>query len=794
MAAITRTQKGSSRQELLAAADTYQAQNDLPRLASTLKQLTDLLPQSASIHERFARTLLALGAYPDAESAMRRVLELNKSPNAEFLQWYGYCLTQRQKYSQAIEALKAALAKGKPTPETLVLLAEALHFTGDETEAENTIAEAKRLYPQSAMIYYSHTLMLFSLGRFTEAITSIRHAITLGDNSHGTNLMLGRSCIATCDLDSGYEALKRAFPANPLSVDFSDIWLGDVVKSVGLDKAIEWHARPDIDDFVRQYHLSCLLLQAGRSDDAAETLSKVKAIKPEAREVIGLTGRIAAVRGDWRTACAQADILWDYAARVTKAGQRPKIPPPSTLQPGVINRLVYVAVEIEGREFESRLKVAFRAAEKGIFTVIASSHMLYYAAADMPVGIYLLKTLNYYDSLKISSLKGTGHRFIALDEEQLSSYGSDQELVVGTDPNITAAVDIIMANNKAHASALINIFPELVGKVVVTGNPRIELLNSSHSDAYLRESDEIKAKFGEAVLICTNFGGFASTTLEYERICMVMLEALNRSPATPAGQAIVQQGRDYSLSEARSIAAMAAFVPELTKAFPNLKFVIRTHPAESPAIWKNKFAGLDNVVVMPGGSLQGWLRAVKAVVYFAGCMTGVEARLANVPAVRFDVDPELRFPRCGLSAHINPAAANGPQLVERLQEIFAHGRVAAHDYEADDKVLSDKLLVPEPSPSQRCVSVIETFLDGAAGKAVTAESVSIIEATFANAAAQERMMVTRGARLIEAKKLKITLQGMQDKLRDHQGVSSGLSSVVIKQLADGAFLIGPRAT
>jgi len=783
--------KDDLRRQLLSEADKLQARGELPRLANVLGELSQLLPKSAAVHERLGRVLLAIGQFKKAEVALKRVLELTSSPAADFYQTLGYCLRQNHQFVPAAEALKKAIEQRGATPETLVLLFESLHFSGNEQEATKALNEAARLFDNSSIVQYSLSTHLYISGRYEESIKHAREAIRLGDHSKKAYTALCNACLAVGEIGSAYDALRSANPEKTLSVKLARLWLDNVVRFCGLQEAIAWHSRFDSEnDDVGLYLLSCLFLQDGQVSAAKISLDKIQAVSRNNISVIELTARCDALAADWESAYAKANLIWDHTAKETMAGKRPKIqkrPPPL---PSQINRILYMPIEVAAREFDSRFLIALRAAEKSIPVIIASSHLLSYAAPNVPAGVYFLKTMNHYDSLKVISLSDTGQRFAALDEEQLGSYGNDHELVIGTDPIITDAIDIVMANNDSHANALKRVFPELMEKVKVTGNPRIEMLCTSHSGSLTTEVEALKASHPECVLLCTNFGGFASTTLNYTRIAAVMLEALNRAPGTEWGKEVLQQGRDFSLSEARSLAVFIEFVPELSMAFPKTKFVIRTHPAENPSIWRNRFSNLANVEVVTEGSLQAWLKAVRAVIYFSGCMTGVEAKLARTPAIKVDVDPALRFPRLGLSAHINPSASGGSQLIDKLTQIFETGSVAGHNYEADDQLIRERLTLGEPLPSVRSASVLDEFFSSLSAKAVNQDVIPKLYDAFAKAANLERTLAA-GDTLLDKKRLKVSLEHMRARLQENQRLNQEFHSLAVNQLAEGAFLVGP---
>ena len=75
-------------------------------------------------------------------------------------------------------------------------------------------------------------------------------------------------------------------------------------------------------------------------------------------------------------------------------------------------------------------------------------------------------------------------------------------------------------------------------------------------------------------------------------------------------------------------------LPRLAEAFPGLKIVIRPHPNENHAVYKELAESRKNLLVLNQGNVIPWIRAARAVIH-NGCTTGVEAFMLEEPAISY---------------------------------------------------------------------------------------------------------------------------------------------------------------
>lgn len=80
---------------------------------------------------------------------------------------------------------------------------------------------------------------------------------------------------------------------------------------------------------------------------------------------------------------------------------------------------------------------------------------------------------------------------------------------------------------------------------------------------------------------------------------------------------------------------------DLTRSFPNERFVLRPHPFENHELYRKGLEGISQVEVRGDSTIDEWLSKSKALLHFE-CSTALEAALMNVPAFSLKESANLR--------------------------------------------------------------------------------------------------------------------------------------------------------
>lgn len=388
-------------------------------------------------------------------------------------------------------------------------------------------------------------------------------------------------------------------------------------------------------------------------------------------EALSTLGRHALYTGEWATATSYFTGIINFLQAHVSATQGHIQPfDPSELPP-VKDRaaypILYLPVEVKAREFESKCLLALAAAEIGFHVVIGRTWVLTSGSfSDLPPGIILFKTLSGRDARNMATAQLNGHHLIAaLDEESFGRSSEARAVKLNVDPLAVEVADLSMVQGQAHKETWASLFNIDAAQLVVTGNPKSDLLRQQNTT---ETQDKIVRP---RILFCTMSGninpkgrGFARTMEQ------ALVAATNRS--TP--EMMLELGnllRDASQFETAMIPQLENTVRTVASKFSDADIIVRPHPVEDPALWLNRFNDLKNVRVEAGGALTEWLNQCDVMVYLSGCATGVEARLHDVPAVHLAGDGTAPDPGFGLSSMLNAPVCSASDVVERIEALLS---------------------------------------------------------------------------------------------------------------------------
>jgi surface carbohydrate biosynthesis protein len=298
-------------------------------------------------------------------------------------------------------------------------------------------------------------------------------------------------------------------------------------------------------------------------------------------------------------------------------------------------------------------------------------------------------------------LRRLGHEIVAWDEEALVRFPRDDYYRRRLSAKALRCVSHLLAWGEDDAK-LFREFPEYPGTPIdVTGNPRIDLIRPDARHYFDDEVAEIRERFGEFVMLNTNFGYVNSFASRLN---------LMREPKSAGGEPeLSENARDMQPEFARGLAAhkqalfehFRALVPALAAAFPRYNIVVRPHPSEDHAVWRAAAGDFGNVHVINQKSVIPWLIATRALVH-NGCTTAVEATVLGKPAIAYRPAIAENFD-CELPNSLSHEAFDREELLSTLRDVLAgelglrddsgqRARLERHIAALDGPLASDRIV------------------------------------------------------------------------------------------------------
>jgi surface carbohydrate biosynthesis protein len=287
-----------------------------------------------------------------------------------------------------------------------------------------------------------------------------------------------------------------------------------------------------------------------------------------------------------------------------------------------------VPVEIKARELDAKTYLACVAAEAGFRVLLGDQNSLLRRLSQLPRGFYLDKSIAPMKVPAFKRLKKLGFRVGAWCEEGLVYRNRDAYLHERVAPQAFEELEAFFAWGGMHAADMRGVVHDVPQRIFETGNPRLDLLRPGLREFYRSEAEALRARFGDFILINTNFGRYNHYFGRDKVLDILKTRGLIRDPKD---EAFFRGWVDFLGEVFHSFEDM---LPRLARAFPDRDIVLRPHPSENHDTWRKIAAGLPNVQVIYEGGVIPWLMAAALSIH-NGCTTGIEGALLDRPVIAY---------------------------------------------------------------------------------------------------------------------------------------------------------------
>ena len=367
-----------------------------------------------------------------------------------------------------------------------------------------------------------------------------------------------------------------------------------------------------------------------------------------------------------------------------------------------MNRL-YIPIETKVREFLPKTLLGCWAAQSGFEVVIGHNEGIYRCLRTMGRGIYLGYGATNLHVRLYKEIRGYGHRVTAWCEEGLSILDKDDYARFRIDPVLPQYADLFFAWGNFQAEAVKGRLLHKPDMVVLSGNPRIDILRPPFSRVFDEEVDGISAKYAPFILVNTNFG----ISNNFFRPDFVFEKLMARKRAEDPDHELFI--KDWIEHNRFSYLEFTRAVEELCARFPEHQVVVRPHPSENHDNWRQALAGRKNAHVIHQGSAIPWMLAAEILIHNA-CTTGVECYfLGKKPISYRPKDSDLFEPR--LPKLVSSPAFSLEELMAltaaRLNGARAAGESASEKIEHSDEIRD---FVSHIDGTYACEMIVEELL------------------------------------------------------------------------------------
>ena len=302
---------------------------------------------------------------------------------------------------------------------------------------------------------------------------------------------------------------------------------------------------------------------------------------------------------------------------------------------------IYLPIEIKSRELDASILLACALAERGGKVYLGEKGALKPVLYRKPRGLYLGRTVTAKSKKRFLYLQDLCFTTASLDEEGLVIFSPEIYKERRIDKEAISLPDLLFAWGKENAAIWRSETEKSTHhRIHITGNPRMDLLRKPLRKVYQSQADRLKEKFGRYVLFNSNFHWVNTSVSAATR--------LPHPDDVASGKFPVPQFYNAELARYR-IALFRAYIealPKVAKAFPDVHFIIRPHPAEHFGPWNEAIKDRGNCSVIREGEVTPWILGSRVVLHHS-CTTAVESFLLEKPVISYrpivndELDPYL---------------------------------------------------------------------------------------------------------------------------------------------------------
>ena len=283
-------------------------------------------------------------------------------------------------------------------------------------------------------------------------------------------------------------------------------------------------------------------------------------------------------------------------------------------------------IETKVRELDGKILLAVAAAERGWGVILGHKDTLLEDSAGVK-GIVLEKD-GHIGNYRINQFIEAGKYICVLDEEGLVYHNSQDYFKRRLNPENYQKMDYIFLWGAVQQRDFLEHIQVADGKLILTGNPRFDLLRPEFRHYFAPEAALLKNKYGPFLLVNTNFGESS------HYMGTKWLINKHRQSGFIANAQDEADEMAFIGYQSQIVDMFREMIPIISSRYPNYKIIIRPHPSEDHYKWISWAKNLENVLVIHEGDVNPWLLAAELSIHNS-CMTGIQGFLLDKPVITY---------------------------------------------------------------------------------------------------------------------------------------------------------------
>lgn len=362
---------------------------------------------------------------------------------------------------------------------------------------------------------------------------------------------------------------------------------------------------------------------------------------------------------------------------------------------------IVLPIEIKGREFDSRLLLAYHLAKEGYQIVIGDRAGVERETKHVQNCIYIAKSLAYSQKDMYENFHTNNGKVLILYEEgayvgRLKNVASEIESAYpkGMLPHI----DGILVYGDSFNKVLKDHVEELNGSNVFTiGNPRFDLHKPKYFSYFNSKTSEIKNKIGKYILFNGNFvRGNHHLGQEHLRNEIENNQELN-SEAKTIFFSMMKESK-------KQLDSFISMISKVADEFPDISLVVRPHPGEHKKIYFENLSKFKNIHITNEGMAYPWIIGSEIIVH-QDCTTAIESLFAEKPIISY-YSHEDATNLFWLSRYLSDKSRDEDEMIKKIKCYLKQSYQLTS--EKKEKITNEVINYSEYSHN-KLISVIEGF-------------------------------------------------------------------------------------
>jgi surface carbohydrate biosynthesis protein len=286
-----------------------------------------------------------------------------------------------------------------------------------------------------------------------------------------------------------------------------------------------------------------------------------------------------------------------------------------------MKKRIYLLLETKKRELDSRIYFALLAANKNFSVVLGKKYSIYTKIKYFRKGITIFKSLGPKNLSIMKKFLNNNHKVVAWDEEGLTTTNASIQSI-RYDPRCIDLIEKLFlwgVKQKNILSKNIDQFKENLSKCLLTGHPRLDMIQYLSENYYGDRAKEINKKYGKFILITTKFPKAN------------LIPNLVNVPPTKDWD----WWREQKNNQEHTLNYYLNFLKNFSERFQNIKIIIRPHPGENWNFWHRISKNYKNILVITDDeNTNNWIKASEFVIS-TNCTTAIESFLLKKKVINY---------------------------------------------------------------------------------------------------------------------------------------------------------------